>query len=201
MRTRVVSSDRVDNQSPSECAVLWARAAFLRQWRRRVRGTAIAQASGTLERRKRSSEEEKIMSARGWTRALVVSLAALPFGCASGGTFPAATVTNVTLSNAGYRIVATDVEGEASAGYLLGVSASRGQEMTTLALARVKGDGMLYKRALQNLWANFETRHGKIEGRHLALVNVRFDGDALNVVGLYTRPKVSVRADVIEFTH
>jgi uncharacterized protein DUF6567 len=141
------------------------------------------------------------MSARGWTRALVVSLAALPFGCASGGTFPAATVTNVTLSNAGYRIVATDVEGEASAGYLLGVSASRGQEMTTLALARVKGDGMLYKRALQNLWANFETRHGKIEGRHLALVNVRFDGDALNVVGLYTRPKVSVRADVIEFTN
>jgi hypothetical protein len=71
--------------------------------------------------------------------------------------------------------------------------------MGTLALARVQGEGALYRQALQNLWANFRAEHGDVEGRDLALVNVRFDGDALNLI-LYTRPTVSVRADVVEFT-
>ena len=71
--------------------------------------------------------------------------------------------------------------------------------MSTLALARVSGDGMLYAAALEDLWRNSSERHGSVEGRTLALTNVRFDGDALNLI-LVTRPTVTVRADVVEFT-
>jgi len=86
-----------------------------------------------------------------------------------------------------------------SAGYLIGFSVASGSNMNTFALARVEGEGLLFKAALEDFWSNFEKEHGSVEGRHLALVNVRYDSDALNVLGLYTKPKVSVRADVIEF--
>ena len=69
----------------------------------------------------------------------------------------------------------------------------------TLALVRVSGTGMIYKEALENLWKNFEATNGAIEGRRLALVNVRYDSDALNLF-VYTRPKIMIRADVVEFT-
>jgi hypothetical protein len=134
-----------------------------------------------------------------WSFLIVAALALTTTGCVTTGSFPAANVTNVELSESNYEIVATDVAGEASAGYLLGVSAGAGFQMGTLALARVQGEGALYRQALQNLWANFRAEHGDVEGRDLALVNVRFDGDALNLI-LYTRPTVSVRADVVEFT-
>jgi hypothetical protein len=58
---------------------------------------------------------------------------------------------------------------------------------------------MLYKEALENLWKNFETTNGSVEGRRLALVNVRYDADALNLF-VYTQPKIVIRADVVEFT-
>jgi hypothetical protein len=38
-----------------------------------------------------------------------------------------------------------------------------------------------------------------VEGERLALVNVRYDVSALNLL-LYTQPTVTVRADVVEFT-
>ena len=119
-------------------------------------------------------------------------------GCASTGIFNSVNVTNVQLSKGNFRVIATNVYGEASADYLLGVSGAVGSEMKTLALLRVKGSGLLYKAALENFWHNFERQYGKIEGRHLALVNVRYDAEALNL-GVYTRPKISIRADVIEF--
>jgi hypothetical protein len=34
----------------------------------------------------------------------------------------------------------------------------------------------------------------------LALANVRFDYHSINVLFLFTRPMISVRADVVEFT-
>ncbi|MCH7673674.1 hypothetical protein IH879_01820 [candidate division KSB1 bacterium] len=108
-------------------------------------------------------------------------------------------MTNVELSQSNFRVIATNVYGEASATYLLGFSFAQGGEMQTIALIPLGGDRMLYKVALENLWRNFEQTHGNIEGRSLALVNVRFDSDALNVLVFYTRPKISVRADVIEF--
>ena len=119
--------------------------------------------------------------------------------CASTGRFNSVNLTNVELSGRNFHIIATNVSGEASAGYLLGFSMAGGSEMQTLALLRIKGDGLLYKEALEELWLNFEQEHGSAKGRALALVNVRYDSDALNVLGLYTKPQISIRADVIEF--
>jgi hypothetical protein len=110
-----------------------------------------------------------------------------------------ANVTNVELSSANYRVLARDVSGEASAGYLLGVSASTGQDIGTVALIRVQGDGQLYKHAIESLWEEFEAEHGPVAGRALALVNIRHDVDCLNALGLYTRARMWVRADVVEF--
>jgi hypothetical protein len=121
-------------------------------------------------------------------------------GCATAGNFNSMNVTNVELSKNNFRIIATDVYGEASASYLLGFSVAQGGEMQTVALIPLGGDRLLYKVALENLWKNVpQTPLGGIDERSLALVNVRFDADALNVLGLYTKPKISVRADVIEF--
>ncbi len=119
-------------------------------------------------------------------------------GCASTGRFSSTNLTNVELSEGNFRVVATNVYGEASADYLFGFSVAQGGEMQTVALIHLGGDRLLYKVALENLWRNFEQTHGNIEGRSLALANVRFDSDALNVF-FFTRSTISVRADVIEF--
>ena len=132
---------------------------------------------------------------------LVISLALLIFlatGCSSSGQFSSANLTNVELSENNYRIVATNVSGEAESAYLLGLSFGSGSNQATLALVRVEGKGLLYKEAVENLWENFEQEHGSPVGRQLALVNVRFDTDNLNLL-VYTKPKVSIRADVVEF--
>ncbi len=120
-------------------------------------------------------------------------------GCASTGRFSSTNLTNVELSKSNFHVIATNVYGEASAEYLLGFSVAQGGEMQTIALIPLGGDRLLYKVALENLWRNFEQTYGKVEGRSLALVNVRFDSEAQNVLIFYTRPKISVRADVIEF--
>jgi hypothetical protein len=108
-------------------------------------------------------------------------------------------VTDVQLKEANYEIVATDVHGSATAGYLLGVSGGLGPTTSAFAVARVSGDGHLYQAALANLWANVESEYGVVKGNDLALINVRYDVDALNLL-VYTQPTLTVRADVIEFT-
>jgi hypothetical protein len=130
----------------------------------------------------------------------LVFLAAASFtACASGGVLRSTNVTNVELASANYKLVARDLSGEAAAGYLFGASASSGQDTGTVALIRVKGDGQLYRHAIENLWQEFEATHGPVEGRALALVNIRHDVDCLNVLGLYTQARMWVRADVVEF--
>jgi len=119
-------------------------------------------------------------------------------GCATTGAYNAATVTNVELSEGNYDVVATNVKGSSEAGYILGVSLSAGRQQSTLALARVSGSGELYGEALNTLWTSFEAEHGDTDGRQLALTNVRTDTDALNLL-LYTRSRVTIRADVVEF--
>ena len=120
-------------------------------------------------------------------------------GCVNSGAFHAGNLTSVELGEDNYQIVATNVHGQADAGYLLGLSGSQAGYATTFALLRVKGDGLLYKAAIEDLWSRFEEEHGSVENRKLALVNVQFDADAANYLGLYTRSVVSVRADVVEF--
>lgn len=129
----------------------------------------------------------------------ILAAAAILSGCASSGVFNSTTETRVELGEANYRIVATNVQGNADAGYLLGFSWADGAEPKTLALARVDGEGMLASSAMADLWNNFEEEYGPVEGRNLALINVRFDSDAANYLLLYTKQSISIRADVIEF--
>lgn len=130
---------------------------------------------------------------------LLLILAAALTGCVSSGAFLSGNVTDVQLKEANYEIVATNVHGSATAGYILGVSGGLGPTTSAFAVARVSGDGQLYQAALANLWANVESEYGVVKGNDLALVNVRYDVDALNLL-LYTQPTLTVRADVVEFT-
>ena len=110
----------------------------------------------------------------------------------------AANQTNVNLGNSEYRLVSTDLFGESEAGYIFGVSYSGGVIANTFAVARVEGTGQLYTEALQDLWQKFEDEHGAIGSRKVALANVRYDSDILNLL-VYTKMKITVRADVVEF--
>ena len=129
--------------------------------------------------------------------ALLVSLIILS-SCANNGMFVGLNQTSVELGEANYEIVASNVLGQSQAGYVLGFSAPLGAATNTFAVARVNGTGMLYKEALEDLWKNFEAEHGKIDDRKLALANLRYDSEALNLV-VYTEVKVFIRADIIEF--
>lgn len=115
-------------------------------------------------------------------------------GCAGAGAFHSLNTTTVELSQPNYRVIARGITGQGSSWYLLG--ASTGYQ--TAAMFRLQGTGMLHQEAVENLWKNFSAVHGKVEGRRLALTNVRFDAEALNTV-LFVHPVVSVQADVIEF--
>ena len=128
---------------------------------------------------------------------LVVSLLILS-SCSNNGMFVGLNQTSVELGEANYEIVASNVLGQSQAGYVLGFSAPLGAATNTFAVARVNGTGMLYKEALEDLWKYFEAEHGKIDGRKLALANLRYDSEALNLL-VYTEVKVFIRADVIEF--
>lgn len=119
-------------------------------------------------------------------------------GCSSSGIFTAGNVTDVQLHKNNYRIAARGVSGTAQAGYIFGASMSTGMLTNTFALLRIEGTGMLYMEALDDLWKNYEAAHGPGEGKTLALINVHYDSDAMNWL-VYTRPKIMVRADVIEF--
>ncbi len=120
-------------------------------------------------------------------------------GCSTGGAFTSENITDVQLQRNNFRIVARGVTGEAKAGYILGGSFSVGMATNTFALVRVSGTGLLYKEALEDLWKNYEATNGSAEGKKLALINVRYDAEALNLI-IYTQPRINIRADVVEFT-
>jgi len=120
------------------------------------------------------------------------------YGCFTSGAFIAANVTSVELAEPNFKIVATNVSGESQAGYLLGVTYSLSTITNTLALVRINGTGQLYKEALEQLWQNYEKYNGSVAGKKLALVNVRYDADILNLF-VYTKVKYFIRADVVEF--
>ena len=129
---------------------------------------------------------------------LLLGIAFTHAGCASTGMHAAASLTNVGLSQANYRIVARSVSGEARAGYVLGASFGFGMYTQAFAVARVSGERALYQAAMNKLWQNFEAKHGSVEGKRLALVNVRYDLTDLNLL-LYTQPRLLIEADVVEF--
>lgn len=128
----------------------------------------------------------------------ILIMAALLTGCSGNGLFLAANDTDVVLEEANYRIVATNVSGYSSAGYIVGFSYSHGAITESLALWRVSGTGKHYQEAFEDLWLNFESEYGSAEGRPLGLINIRYDADVINTV-LYTESRIYVTADVIEY--
>lgn len=128
----------------------------------------------------------------------VVFVAIILSGCSNTGAFLSANQTIVNLNEGNYSISATNVTGESESAYIFGLSYSTGLAAGTIAIARVEGTGMLYAEALENLWSNFENAGGTARNQKLALANVRYDSDILNLF-VYTKVKVTVRADIIEF--
>ena len=118
--------------------------------------------------------------------------------CYTGGSFISQNVTNVELSDANFKIIEKNLEGFASADYLIGMSYSTGFIANTVAVVRISGPAKLYDAAIQNLWEKFEAKHGNREERKLALINVHYDSDILNLI-VYTKTKLFITADVIEF--
>ncbi|MEQ8523170.1 MAG: hypothetical protein RIB15_00640 [Gracilimonas sp.] len=129
--------------------------------------------------------------------ALLVSVL-LFTGCGNAGMFVASNSTEVQLKEGNYTIVAKNVTGTAESAYILGGSYSWGMATNSMGLIPLDGSKTLYKDARENLWTNFEAQNSPAEGRKLALVNIQYDSGTTNFV-LYTKAKVTITADVIEF--
>lgn len=119
-------------------------------------------------------------------------------GCTSSGAFLSANQTIVNLEEGNYTIAATNVMGESESAYIIGLSYSTGLAATTFAIARVDGTGMMYAEALEDLWENFELTGEDVKHQKLALANVRYDIDIINLF-IYTKVRVIVRADIVRF--
>jgi hypothetical protein len=129
---------------------------------------------------------------------LVVFFAVLLTGCTNTGAFLSGNQTILNLNEGNYSISATNVTGESEAAYVFGLSYSSGLMASTIAIARVEGSGQMYAEALENLWSNYESTHGPVSNQKLALANVRYDTDILNLF-FYSKVRLIVRADVVEF--
>lgn len=129
---------------------------------------------------------------------LIGVVSVLILGCGHAGMFLASNTTQVNLKEGNYRVIATNVTGEASHAYLLGVSYSWGITTNAFGLIPIGGSSAIYKNAREQLWSNFEEDEYPVEGKSLALINVQYDSETTNF-GIYTRAKVTLTADVIEF--
>lgn len=129
---------------------------------------------------------------------LAIALASLLGGCASSGLTASTHRTDVGLTNNNYRIVATNITGEATSEGVIGFSLGIGMGATQFTLIPLTPDRTLYKNAMEKLWANFEAKHGPVTNRTLALANLRYDAETLNTL-VYTKLKIVIIADVIEF--
>ena len=101
-------------------------------------------------------------------------------GCATAtGTFPHGTGTQVDLSKANYRIVKANAIGESSGFNLLGIIPIVPPRYTT---------------AMSDLYSRVDI----LEGKSHALVNVIQERSSLYLI-LFSIPKLTIRADLIEF--
>jgi hypothetical protein len=128
----------------------------------------------------------------------IVAIAYISSGCMATGVTSSTHLTNVGLSSSNYKIVATNMSGEATSGGILGVSFGVGMAGVQYSVIPLTPDRTLYKNAMQNLWTNFESKNGGATGRTLALTNLRYDAETFNIF-FYTKIKVVVIADVVEF--
>jgi len=110
---------------------------------------------------------------------IVVPLAAVVSGCAATGSFPHASTTNVSLTQDNYLVVKSNAIGTSSGFKLLGL----------LPLSAPR-----YTSAMADLYTNASIR----EGRASALTNVIQERSTTYLI-LFSVPRLTVRADVIEF--
>jgi hypothetical protein len=129
---------------------------------------------------------------------MMLSTTLLLGSCASAGLTASSHITNVQLTNPNFRVVATNVSGEASSKAVLGVSYGLGVASVQLAIIPLTENRKLYQSAIKNFWSNFEASHGPVAGKRLALVNVRYDSESLNLL-LFTKVTTVIVADVVEF--
>ncbi|MHC4121065.1 MAG: DUF6567 family protein [Planctomycetota bacterium] len=101
-------------------------------------------------------------------------------GCTSSGTFPHESSTRVDLSRGNYRVVKANAVGSSSGFKLL-------MFIPIVAPKYNKAMGRLQKKA------------GVAEGTSQAIVNVAQEKSSLYLL-LFSIPKITVRADIIEFT-
>jgi predicted Zn-dependent protease with MMP-like domain len=127
-----------------------------------------------------------------------IFIANLLLSCVSTGLTSSTHRTDVGLANNNYRIVATNVSGEASTESILGASYGVGLGASQFAFIPLTPNRAIYKNAMQNLWANYEAKKGSVVDHPLALVNLRYDTETLNTI-FYTKLKVVIVADVVEF--
>ena len=126
-------------------------------------------------------------------------VAAILSGCANGGAFMSAHQTSVELGESNYEIVAHSVTGQSTVAYVFGGSFSLGPASRIGGIFKVEGTGEVYNEALNDLWKNYESEHGSAQGESVALANVRFDTETINLF-FYTNLVLTVRADVVRFT-
>ena len=100
-------------------------------------------------------------------------------GCASTGAFPHASSTSVSLSQNNYLVVKSNAIGTSSGLKLFGLLPLSSPRYTT---------------AMSSLYDNASVK----EGRAYALANVIQERSSTFLI-LFTVPKLTVRADVIEF--
>jgi hypothetical protein len=101
-------------------------------------------------------------------------------GCTSSGTFPATSGTTVNLSQKNYRVIKANAVGT-STGFKL---------FMFIPIAPTR-----YNAAMSDLYKEA----GVVEGTATTLVNVSQEESSLYLL-LFSLPKLTVRADVIEFT-
>lgn len=111
--------------------------------------------------------------------ALIASLCLA--GCASSGDYRAASATAVNLTGNNYRIIQSNVSGESSGFKLLGL----------IPFVSPK-----YAVAKANI---YKAVHEPLTGRSVALANQTEDRSTIYVI-LFSLPKLTLTADVIEFT-
>jgi len=117
---------------------------------------------------------------RGALVAVCLLVVLLAIGCSSTGTFPQTSGTQVDLSRKNFRIVKANAVGTSSGFKLFG--------FIPFAAPR-------YSVAMSNLYKEA----GLTEGKAQTLTNVTQENSNLYLL-LFSIPKLTIRADVIEFT-
>jgi len=110
---------------------------------------------------------------------LCLIIIGLVSSCASTGIFPHSTSTSVDLAKSNYRIIKSNAIGESSGFSLLGF---------------IPLVPPTYTDAMSDLYG----KAGISEGKAQALVNVTQERSMLYLI-LFSIPKLTVRADIIEF--